>query len=72
MGNNPITTAGAIALVSAINENDSSVLAFLDLTVSFQQITQGTQTLHSEASGKFKTTKILYGASGGISYPPPV
>ncbi|XP_064622942.1 leucine-rich repeat-containing protein 74A-like isoform X3 [Lineus longissimus] len=32
MGSNPVTTAGAIAIVAALNKNENSVLVFLDLT----------------------------------------
>lgn len=38
MGNNLLTTAGAIALAKAINESESSEMEELDLTVCAKQL----------------------------------
>ena len=36
MGNNPISTTGAIAIVTALNENENTLMEELHLTVSTQ------------------------------------
>ena len=44
MGNNLLTTAGAIALAKAINESESSEMEELDLTVGVKTFEKNTQT----------------------------
>lgn len=50
MGNNLLTTAGAIALAKAINESESSEMEELDLTVGVKTFEKNTHTI-----GEFKT-----------------
>lgn len=44
MGNNLLTTAGAIALAKAINESESSEMEELDLTVGVTTFEKNTHT----------------------------
>lgn len=62
MGNNLLTTAGAIALAKAINESESSEMEELDLTVGVKTFEKNTHTIGEFNTAMQSTTVLFIGA----------